>query len=399
MHKHKTWLVAILAAIGLLLGSFLALSGNGAGASEGSHQGFSDRHPRNIGGMLTRNPDCKLRVPENPLTAQGLATPYVLSSAGVTCSEADADTAAFVQATILDPATGALSVYHPVVRDAGAALLGPVPPVPALPPHAVITIWTGFNGNVLRLTGPGHDDFIQFPQQSYSNSPKFFRQLNRAIGNGLVTVPGLGMANDGQPCPSSRDFSIVDQDQSDNNPQSYPAYGVRNASDEKTLNTVDKVLGCSTWKAADLDPTISGTTGMSPSGPLQEAQAAAWQQAPVALIPGGDPFAQRNGTPSLFLQNLLRAQVDQPFTGTDGTTEYCNNLLGTGEPRLKLDQAAEAAAPNTLPFATNLADQLAFRYQQAWEILGCKALTGMDSPITAQLDGNGVVIPGSVTYK
>ena len=71
---------------------------------------------------LTMNANCTLAVPRNPLTAQGLATPYVLCSAGMACSEDSEGTAAFVQATILDPKTGALSVYDPVVETAGTAL-------------------------------------------------------------------------------------------------------------------------------------------------------------------------------------------------------------------------------------------------------------------------------------
>lgn len=345
---------------------------------------------------LTANPDCTLTVPGNPLSAQGLATPYVLHSANTTCSEADPNEAAFVQATILDPATGNLSVYDPVVRDAGQPLQGATPPVPVLPPRAVVTIWTGFNGNILKLTGPGHNAFTQFPQQSYANSPGFFTALNRAVNRGLLTVPALGTANDGMPCPSSRDWSIVDQDQSDNNPQSYPAYGVKNASDEGTLNTVDHALGCTTWHAPLLDPAAGGAS-TSPSGPLQEAQAAAGQPAPAALVPGNDPFVMSHGNPSLFLQNLLRSELDQPFTGENGTAAYCVNLAALGEPRLKLDAPAEAGFPNTLPIGSNLATQLANRFVMTWANLNCQDLTGMASPIQVTVDGNGTAT--AATYN
>lgn len=343
---------------------------------------------------LAKNPDCKLRVPDNPLSAKGLATPYVLSSAGATCSETDPGTAAFVQATILDPATGNLSVYAPVVRDAGQPVLGAMPPKPDLPRHAVITIWTGFNGDTLKLTGPGHGDFVNFPQQSYANSPRFFRELRKSIAAGMTVVPGLGMASDGKDCPSSRDFSITDQDPSDNNPQAYPAYGVKNASDEKLLDAVDAALGCVPWTAPSLDPAITGNT-FSPSGPLQEQQAATFQGDPVALVPGNDPFVTRNGNPSLFLQNLYRHQVGQPPATSNGTTAYCNHLADTGEPRLKADQSIEASFPATSPTGSNLANQLAARFVATWSILGCTALTGMDSPITV----DNPDFATSATYK
>ncbi len=59
---------------------------------------------------------------------------------------------AFVQATILDPATGALSVYDPLVVTRGTrpAVL---PPVPSVPAHAVVTIDVGFNGKDLVQVG------------------------------------------------------------------------------------------------------------------------------------------------------------------------------------------------------------------------------------------------------
>src|SRR5260221_10711741 len=36
------------------------------------------------------------------------------------------------------------------------------------------------------------------------------------MGPVFLTPPPLGMANDGKPCPSVRDFGLVDMDQSDN---------------------------------------------------------------------------------------------------------------------------------------------------------------------------------------
>lgn len=386
---------ALLLAAALILGGTGAAMASGgppvtgpAALRPGGASDFRGHHARVPN--LAKAPDCTLRVPENPLSAQGLATPYVLHSAGAACAEANADTAAFVQATILDPATGQVSVYDPVIRDAGRALQGAAPPVPVLPPGAVVTVWTGFNGNVLKLTGPGRRAFVNFPQQAYANSPGFFAALNAAVRSGKTAVPALGTSpKDGLPCPTTRDFSVADQDQSDNNPQSYPAYGVGNASDEKTLDAIDTALGCVPWKAPLLDPAVAGGAAVSPSGPLQEAQAAADQGAPVALIPGGDPFTFAGGQPSLFLQNLLRLQVDQPFTGNNNdTAAYCQNLAAAGEPRLKLDAPVEAMFPATLPLGNNLASQLANRFVMTWANLGCAG----PSPVTVTLDANGTAV-------
>src|SRR6266566_141374 len=55
--------------------------------------------------------NCTLTVPANPLTAQGLAMPYVL---GGGCDEANKMQAAFVQGAVIDPA-GNISIYNPLV--------------------------------------------------------------------------------------------------------------------------------------------------------------------------------------------------------------------------------------------------------------------------------------------
>src|SRR5690242_6310570 len=95
--------------------------------------------------------DCTLVVPADPLSAQGLATPYRLLAP---CQEADPGSSAFVQATIVDPATGALSVYNPVVVDDKSTPVAP-PVVPKLPAGAVVGIWFGFNGDNLTLGDSG----------------------------------------------------------------------------------------------------------------------------------------------------------------------------------------------------------------------------------------------------
>ena len=74
------------------------------------------------------NVSCDIIVPANPLSAKGLASPYQLtgtdgmSPAASGCQMTNAvNLGAFVQATILNPATGALSVYDPLVVTQGSA--------------------------------------------------------------------------------------------------------------------------------------------------------------------------------------------------------------------------------------------------------------------------------------
>jgi hypothetical protein len=69
------------------------------------------------------NPNCTLIVPVNPLSAEGLATPYQLLATDAPagdCHETDKSQSAFVQAPVLDPASGQISIYDPLVVDQGA---------------------------------------------------------------------------------------------------------------------------------------------------------------------------------------------------------------------------------------------------------------------------------------
>jgi hypothetical protein len=374
-----------------------------------------------LGNLLTA-PQCTLNVPSDPLSS-GLSQPWFLESATAACAE-NAQTGAFVQATILDPATGALSVYYPLVVPEGATPARTIVP-PVLPPNAVVTIWTGFNGSQLKLAGPGAAYFVNFAQQSWANSPQFFQALRTAIGQGLVTVPPNGTAKDGLPCPTTRDFSIVDQDQSDNVPSSELVAGLGataqanaaniaalpgatqlfNGSDEGVLESVDSALGCKQWMV----PDQTDNNVLAPSAALNEQQAASFQGIPMALVPGLNDFVTSNGTAppagkeNLFLQNLYRLQVGQPPTGNgNDTREYCVNLALTGAPRLQLDFDTESSAPTPAFLAgtgVNLALALAHRFTGTWANLNCTGLTGQPSPVTVTLSGNTAIAATFTPYR
>ncbi len=316
-----------------------------------------------------------------------------------------------MQAVILNPFTGKLSVYDPEVITAGQAP-PVVPPVPHLQAGDVVAIWTGFNGNQLKLTGDGASQFVNFAQQSYDNSPQFFAALRFDVRAGLVKVPPVGTASDGMACPTTRDFSLVDQDQSDNVPVTYTYDGgASNGSDEQLLNLVQQSLGCAEWKVPLLDPAVAvgDGAGMSTAGLLQEEQASVAQQAPVALVPGNDEFVTDNGQfaggggagqPDIFFQNLYRLQVGQPLTLNDrDTLAYCQNLAAAGAVRLGQDAATEAKSPAPVfaQIGTNLANVLAGRFQATWVLLNCPALTGMPSPVTPVTDPNTGLVTGA-TY-
>ncbi len=221
-------------------------------------------------------------------------------------------------------------------------------------------------------------------------------------------------------CPTVRDFSVVDQDQSDNVQTEYLSLAngqiaqfsaanqktlanatvLANPSDNRLLTAfIDPTLGCQEWLAPDL----ADNGNMVATLALDELQASAEQQAPIALVPLNDPMTTvgANNTPSLAKTNLYRQGVDQIRAASsmeaDGAT-YCTNLLQTGVPRLVLDKPMTVNAPSPdTGAANNLFTFLAQRFQASWTNLNCQQLTGTANPVTTQTDANGVVI--SATFN
>ncbi|HEY3868633.1 MAG TPA: hypothetical protein VGM10_09800 [Actinocrinis sp.] len=369
---------------------------------------------------------CQLVVPADPLSAQGLATPYQLEGAdGQTCNEANPDDSAFAQGLVIDPATGQVTAYDPLIIDQGTqAAVAPV--VPDLPSDAVVALWFGFNGNVLTLSGPGMQaggctDGLAgspFGQVSYCNAVNFFNAANQAIANGQLTVPPIGTAKDGESCMTTRDFGLVDQDQSDNvtttylalpngqtaqntsvNATSLNAQGAQvlaNGSDNLLLDHfVDPAIGCTPWSVPDLANGGALATDLG----LNELQAAADQAAPVALVPLNDPMTLDNdGNASPDKTDLYREGVDQPplsAASGDGT-QYCDNIIEVGMARTQKDESLTVVAPTPdAGMADNLFTFLASRLQGSYDNLNCEQFTGQPNPITITTDTNGVAVEAS----
>jgi hypothetical protein len=373
--------------------------------------------------------NCALIVPDNPLSAHGLATPWQLTADGAgPCHESDPNQSAFVEGAVLDPATGQVSAYDPLVIDRGSRpAIAPTRPV--LPAGAVVGIWVGFNGASLALRGAGADDCVSgadgsiFGQNAFCNATAFFEAAQDAISAGKLAPPALGTARDGKPCPTTRDFSVVDQDQSDNTTTTYlvtakgqlaqntpanvkkltGASVAKNGSDEGLLaRAVDAALGCTPWTV----PNLADTTHQqrSTSWPLNEVMAAARQAAPIAIVPAADPFVQGAKGPSLSKLNAYRAGVDQPKVSalTQASTKtYCQNLLRTGLPRIAEDQRFTGPAASPFPaLANSLFDFLALRFNQTFSnadgFLHCEQLLGVQNPVKLQMDAAGVVTGATI---
>jgi hypothetical protein len=246
---------------------------------------------------------------------------------------------------------------------------------------------------------------------SFCDAQQFFAAANRAIQAGMLTVPALGTAKDGQPCPTTRDFGIVDQDQSDNVVTTYLLLGNGTVAQNNAANTaalaganpivngsdnllldgfVDPAIGCTPYTAPDL------TDNGQPVGSLalDELQAAADQKAPIALVPTNDPMTLVNNNASNQKTNLYRSGVDQPpLAAADTPTAYCQNMITVGQQRTQLDQNLTVNGPSPSPaMANNLFTFLANRLNQSYTNLGCQNLLNKPDPVQVTTDGNGVAI-------
>jgi hypothetical protein len=377
------------------------------------------------------NPNCTLIVPANPLTAAGLATPYQLVATDPgqgPCNEANTAQSAFVQAAIFDPATSTISVYSPLVIDQGGKPWEQ-PVNVALPAGAIVATWFGFNGGDLTLRGASANVLPDshcvngsggtvFGQFAYCNAPAFFAAANAAIASGKLKVPAVETARDGKPCPTVRDFFVVDQDQSDNLPTMYYVSSLGhiaqltqrnvarhprgtplgNPSDNKLTDAfVDPAMGCKPWTAPDLADPGSMVSALA----LNELSARVAQVAPVAIVPGGDPMTQINGTTSITKTNLYRRGTDQPvansFDDVD-TARYCRQLLRIAPERMLINKSALAAfASPDAGAANSLYTFLAQRFVAAYQLLDCANLVNQADPVSVTVNGQGVAVSASIS--
>jgi hypothetical protein len=371
---------------------------------------------------------CKISVPIHALTAQGLATPWVLSGdRGGDCAETSPDQAAFVDATIFDPATGQVLIYRPLVITNGTTpAVAPVPP--KLPSGAVVEISVGFNGDELTLTdADGGRDIAEshcvngqlgsiFGQEIFCNAPAFY-----AAANGNVSFsPPLGTSpDDHQQCPTTESWEIVDQDQSDNTTTNYLVQGdrtaQRTAANQQALggdqigNGSDNALYTKFYAPAIHCQPPQATDVTDPAAPVRSTSSAllnlfarAAGNPEPALVPMGDPFTLVDGKPNLEKTNLYRAQVDQPAAAqaSDASTAaYCRNLLDQGLSKIELDRSLlQAFGTSPDPAVSNDLHLFVLnRFKETWDNLGCQDATGIPNPVTVTTDANGQVLSARVT--
>jgi hypothetical protein len=170
---------------------------------------------------------------------------------------------------------------------------------------------------------------------------------------------------------------------------------------------IDPAVGCHPWQAPNL---VDANTLVS-ALPLDELQAAAFQQAPIAEIPAGDEMVLVNNNPSLTKVNAYRRGVDQTLANTlnvhptnpvrsANTRVYCQNLINTGIPILQQEMGLTQNAASPMPdVANSLFTFLANRLNATLGTggLNCVGLLNIQNPVTLTMDGNGVVTAATMT--
>jgi hypothetical protein len=310
---------------------------------------------------------------------------------------------AFVQATILDPATGALSVYEPLVitrgtrPDAPGMKLSP----PVIPADAVVTIDFGFNGTDLVQVGATPATLADahcvsgqagsaFGPTSFCNGANFFTAVRQAERKGLLKVPSPGTSNaivpsggdlgTGQSCPVIRNFEVAGLEpgksvtttyllnpltgqtaQNNSTSRDYVAGATllhTNSANAVLDQYVDPILGCTPFEAPDL--SNAGVPAFSEA--LDDIAAGAYPPENAALAP-------ENGK-AMYCQNLTNIQT--PFLAANRA------LLAAGQ------SPVTATADNLLTFLAN-------RLSASFTGLGCQQFH-LTNPVTLKRDGAGVAI-------
>jgi hypothetical protein len=387
--------------------------------------------------------DCDIIVPANPLTARGLATPYQLTGpdgmtpgrSGCEMSNA-ARLGAFVQATILDPATGALSVYDPLVITQGTRP-AVAPSVPGIPANAVVTIDFGFNGKELVPVGAAPATLAAagcvsgaagsaFGQVSFCNGAAFFSAVREAERAGLLKVPSPGSSGKisssggslgtGQACPVTRNFEVADQASANSVTTGYLLNPLTGQTAQDTTSNagniagatlllsrgdntlldqfLDPVLGCVPFQAPDL----ANNGQLTSSQALDEILAGAYQPAVAALVPenakmvlsaSGQFDAAKT---SLYREEVGQAAVSPATSASSSPAMYCQNLVDIQTPFLAANRSLLATGQSPVTAAgDNLLTYMASELSASFGDLGCQRF-GLTDPVTVTRNGAGTAV-------
>jgi len=273
--------------------------------------------------------------------------------------------------------------------------------------------------NGLCTSGPANSPFGQF---AFCNVDKFWATLMLLNNAGKVIVPAPGIAKDGLPCPTLRDYFITDMDPSDgvltlylvtnqnllmqrtqknmNANKGNIKVQLANDGDNRLVSKfVLPAIGCKVWTVPDLaDPGMN-----RPANILNILQAAAYAPLPWSLLPALDPMTTANGAPDVGKINMYKSAIyEQTIVniGEADTTHFCLSYNSIAVPRLKNLAPLLKNFGSPAPPANNLFQFMITRATTTWATLNCQSLTTIPDPFAnlANLVGiGGPVAPLEMT--
>ena len=377
-------------------------------------------------------PNCNIILPPFPLTYQGLITPYQLQTIDPNTPCAMKTFPAFAEALIFDLDTNSLSIYHPLIVDFQTnPLVQPLPFV--MPPNNMVAIHFGSNGMAIKLFPPlsvqqgncvygigGTTTMDQFGQFSHCNAVAFFEKIKTLILKKIPLnppIPELGTATDGMPCPTTRDFFLVDMDPSDNvvttylvdmatgktaqnsfaNQQANPqAVVIKNGSDNLLLSNLDKMMGCKPYQVPNIVDLNNPMNAKISSLALDEIHAAVRQEKTYAYLPKGDPMTRVMVAgamqPNLLKLNLYRQGAFQPMVNDlamADTAAFCMHFTEAQVVRLQKNKGLFINQPSPdAAISPHMFGFLANRFSASYNGLNCPVLLDLPNPVTLVMTNN-----------
>jgi len=357
-----------------------------------------------------------------------LMTPYQLVGAG--CAQTVITMSRFVHAVIINTDNGQVGIYNPLVITAGTAPeVAPVPVNFTVNNH-VVGIWIGSNSNTLALSNPNNGianglcvfgstigtTVSAFGQFAYCNSAAFWRAVELVRAQGLLPVPPIGVATDGLPCPTVRDYAVVDMDPDDGVPTQYLVTANGNPI-QKTLNNmklniqgelandgdhrlvsafVQAATGCQGWLVPDLaDPGVKRA-----ALPMNVLQAVYFQGMPVEVLPSTDPMTTVGTTPDLTKQNLYRKAIYQPQINNlieADPAVFCRLYANITVARMKTLTVQLHNTVSPAGAGTNLFDFMKTRASTTYAAINCQNLIGLPDPFVNLLKFSNSLPPSFIS--
>lgn len=370
---------------------------------------------------------CGVVVPENPLSYQGLNTPYILKSLNNKtddCSVLKQRSTVFIEIVIFDIVSSTFYIYNPlVVNDLGQ--IKNIIKTDQLPVHNVVGIWFGSNDVTFKLLDSnnslhfgdcvdGYNNSV-FGNFAYCNAKIFFETVDKY----KFYIPDIGKTINDFDCLTTRSFEfnqqyhissvvssyIIYQDQkvaikSFNNLSIFepPLYVIINKSNGRILNSyISIATRCNTFIGYDFIDQYNRKSSIV----LNELQGSLDKQ--QIFIPSTHPSVMMNGYPDLNKLNLYRIGLNQPVvTGIhiNDSIIYCNGIYNKTPVFLynHYDLLTNYNTPDDT-LGNNLINVMISRFLSSWNTYDCGNILKVPFPIKYEKDYNNVIVSNNIMNK